>query len=491
MQRASRQRIALVVIFCLVQSGLAPCGASLDDADAGTARRPAGRVGVRQPGPATSLASPARACRPASAASPPSRAPGDGGRAAAALRHAGQCDRRGELPAGQHRVGRSPAPAPPAFRASPPTSASTAARPVALQDRHARDRLSARHLPDGLLRRRGRAQGRDDPAVRVAAADAAGLPDRRGDRPRRLRQLGGVGVVDGAARPPRRASTSRSSCAMTPAGPSRRATSSSSCATTRASPICCSRRPTRRGRRTTGTAATACTSGSPAGPRLQGQLQPSVHDARSRLPKTFVFNAEYPMVRWLEANGYDVSYIDRRRHATGAAPSSSSTRSSCRSATTNTGPATQRANVEAARDAGVNLAFFSGNEVFWKTRWENSIDGSSTPYRTLVCYKETHADAKIDPDADVDRHVARPALQPAGRRRPSGERADRHDLHGQRLHGVDARSKCRRPKGGCASGANTARRDARSPADTATLPLGTLGLRVGRGPGQRRRGRPA
>ena len=23
----------------------------------------------------------------------------------------------------------------------------------------------------------------------------------------------------------------------------------------------------------------------------------------------------------------------------------------------------------------MNLAFFSGNEVFWKTRWENSIDG--------------------------------------------------------------------------------------------------------------------
>ena len=86
----------------------------------------------------------------------------------------------------------------------------------------------------------------------------------------------------------------------------------------------------------------------------------------------------------------------------------------------------QRANVEAARNAGVHLAFFSGNEVFWKTRWENSIDGSSTPYRTLVTYKETHANAKIDPTAGVDRHLARPALQPAGRRRPARERADRH-----------------------------------------------------------------
>ena len=57
----------------------------------------------------------------------------------------------------------------------------------------------------------------------------------------------------------------------------------------------------------------------------------------------------------------------------------------------------QRANVEAARDAGVNLAFFSGNEVFWKTRWETSIDGPARRYRTLVSYKETHANAKIDP----------------------------------------------------------------------------------------------
>src|SRR5262249_30755704 len=57
----------------------------------------------------------------------------------------------------------------------------------------------------------------------------------------------------------------------------------------------------------------------------------------------------------------------------------------------------QRANVEAARDAGVNLAFFSGNEIFWKTRWENSTDASGTPYRTLVCYKESKNNAKIDP----------------------------------------------------------------------------------------------
>src|SRR5712691_6257390 len=58
----------------------------------------------------------------------------------------------------------------------------------------------------------------------------------------------------------------------------------------------------------------------------------------------------------------------------------------------------QRTNVDAAaRDHGVNLAFLSGNDVFWKIRFENSTDGSNTPYRTLTCYKETQADAKIDP----------------------------------------------------------------------------------------------
>jgi len=114
----------------------------------------------------------------------------------------------------------------------------------------------------------------------------------------------------------------------------------------------------------------------------------------------WVFNAEYPMVRWLEANGYNVSYFtgidtDRRgsqilNHRVFLSVGHDEYWS-----------AAQRANVEAARNAGVHLAFFSGNEVFWKTRWENSIDGSITPYRTLVSYKETHANAKIDPLPDV------------------------------------------------------------------------------------------
>src|SRR5262249_54456016 len=76
------------------------------------------------------------------------------------------------------------------------------------------------------------------------------------------------------------------------------------------------------------------------------------------------FNAELPLVRWLERNGYEVSYFsgvdsDRRgdkikehkifisaghdAYWTGA----------------------QRANIEAARDAGVHLAFLGGGVAMW------------------------------------------------------------------------------------------------------------------------------
>ena len=57
----------------------------------------------------------------------------------------------------------------------------------------------------------------------------------------------------------------------------------------------------------------------------------------------------------------------------------------------------RRANVEAARDAGFNPTFLSGNEVNWRTRWEPSIDGTGAPYRTLVSYKETYSGKELDP----------------------------------------------------------------------------------------------
>jgi hypothetical protein len=107
----------------------------------------------------------------------------------------------------------------------------------------------------------------------------------------------------------------------------------------------------------------------------------------------WIFNAEVPMIRWLERNGYDVSYesgVDTDRYG-GLIRNHKVFMSSGHDEYWS---GQQRANVQAARDAGVNLAFFSGNEVFWKTRWEDN-------YRTLVCYKETHENVKRDPLANV------------------------------------------------------------------------------------------
>jgi len=125
----------------------------------------------------------------------------------------------------------------------------------------------------------------------------------------------------------------------------------------------------------------------------------------------WVFNAEYPMVRWLEANGYNVSYI------AGADTDRAGSLLLNHRAFLSVGhdeywSGGQRASVEAARNAGKHLAFFSGNEIFWKTRWEQSIDGSATAYRTLVCYKETHANAKIDPTSTWTGTWADPRFSP-------------------------------------------------------------------------------
>jgi len=129
-------------------------------------------------------------------------------------------------------------------------------------------------------------------------------------------------------------------------------------------------------------------------------------NTRENSPEDWLFNAEYPMVRWLEANGYDVSYftgVDADRFG-GAPPGQGGIRG--HKVYLSVGhdeywSGNQRKNVEAARDAGVHLAFLSGNEIFWKTRFEDSTAGSPAEYRTLVSYKETHANAKIDPLPDV------------------------------------------------------------------------------------------
>jgi N,N-dimethylformamidase beta subunit-like protein/Big-like domain-containing protein len=105
--------------------------------------------------------------------------------------------------------------------------------------------------------------------------------------------------------------------------------------------------------------------------------------------RTSVFGAEYPMVRWLEANGYDVTYF------TGVDTDINGGLLTRHKVFMSSGhdeywSGSQRANVESALASGVNLTFFTGNTMYWKTRWENN-------HRTLVCYKETTQ--KTDPSS--------------------------------------------------------------------------------------------
>ncbi|WP_454618196.1 DUF4082 domain-containing protein [Bradyrhizobium cenepequi] len=113
-------------------------------------------------------------------------------------------------------------------------------------------------------------------------------------------------------------------------------------------------------------------------------------------PQDYLFGAEYAGIYWLEQNGYDVSYmagVDVDRYGSLLL----NHKVYVDAGHDEYWSGQQRTNVEAARDAGVNLMFWSGNEVYWRTRWGNSISSDATAYRTLISYKETWAGSSIDP----------------------------------------------------------------------------------------------
>ncbi|WP_312016486.1 DUF4082 domain-containing protein [Bradyrhizobium liaoningense] len=129
-------------------------------------------------------------------------------------------------------------------------------------------------------------------------------------------------------------------------------------------------------------------------------------------PQDYLFGAEYSAIYWLEQNGYDVSYmsgVDADRY--GSLLLNHQLYLDVGHDEYWSGQ--QRANVQAARDAGVNLAFWSGNEMYWRTRWGNSISSDATAYRTLISYKETFSPgASIDPSDQWTGTFRDPRLSP-------------------------------------------------------------------------------
>lgn len=110
---------------------------------------------------------------------------------------------------------------------------------------------------------------------------------------------------------------------------------------------------------------------------------------------------EYNMVRWLEKNGYDVTYeTDVDTHENHIDNLSGKPILLLHKAFLSVGHDEywswqMRRNVESARDAGVSLGFFSANTCYWQIRFEPSrITGDIN--RTIIAYKEGEA---LDPFA--------------------------------------------------------------------------------------------
>ena len=126
-----------------------------------------------------------------------------------------------------------------------------------------------------------------------------------------------------------------------------------------------------------------------------------------------IFGSEYAMLQWLERNGYDVSYLSGVDVSTqgGLLLNHKVYMSSGHDEYWNQA---QYDAVTAARNAGVNLAFFAGNDIFWRTRLSPSIVDSAAN-RTLTSYKMTKMEfPQPDGIADPSGQWTGTFMDPAG-----------------------------------------------------------------------------
>ena len=112
---------------------------------------------------------------------------------------------------------------------------------------------------------------------------------------------------------------------------------------------------------------------------------------------------ELQAVRWLEKSGYDVTYTtDIDTHENGAALKNSKGFLSVGHDEYWTSQMFDA--VQAARDAGVGIAFFGSNTAFWQVRLEASAAG--VPDRVVVCYKDANVDPIQGPTTTVNFRAA-------------------------------------------------------------------------------------
>jgi hypothetical protein len=108
--------------------------------------------------------------------------------------------------------------------------------------------------------------------------------------------------------------------------------------------------------------------------------------------------ADYPLIRWLERNGFDVAYTaselvhEYPERLTSHRAFLSGTHDEYWSLNIRNG-------VESARDNGISVGFFGSNTCYWRVRTETDQESGSY---VLVCYKDSAVDPVSDaPDTTV------------------------------------------------------------------------------------------
>jgi len=137
----------------------------------------------------------------------------------------------------------------------------------------------------------------------------------------------------------------------------------------------------------------------------------------------WVLRSEFPLIWWLERQGYNLSYTDDYGvHSQEEQLLPPVTKTIAIAGHSEYWTSQMRDNMEAARNAGTNIASFSANAAYWQVRLED--DG-----RSLVCFK-TVQDSDINTngkngvndfgEGNIDRPGAVPANDPLGADRAQG-----------------------------------------------------------------------
>ena len=128
---------------------------------------------------------------------------------------------------------------------------------------------------------------------------------------------------------------------------------------------------------------------------------------------------EYPFVRWLEKNGYNVAYTTDTDTSTNSTNPITNHKAFLVVGHDEYWSQGMRQSVQGAIAAGVNVAFFAGNESYWQVRYEPNASGVAN--RVMVGYKdfaECSCSGGPDPMYNVnnsvaDQHIPGPAREPA------------------------------------------------------------------------------